>query len=361
MPGCRIKSLLPENLAPDEALRHPDYFEWREVEAVPGEALDPSGRQNLRLECINCGWTVQGAVPPTGNGITICPDCGEDLFQVTRLFERCTEPVPGFAIRRTKAGYIHIDGWQHLKDAAVYYTCNGEDPSAVDPRFTRPFKPDFDDDAEIRAVCYWGESKSQVASLAVPGAHPAVSYPCRFCQTQVTGRGEVIACPTCGAVRRLLGNGQYTEDEAPPGVVCSCCGAPRLERGRNNRLQCSNCGAGYQFSGQWFFCGWRIACPACGQSFFIRELNSSNGTCSCPSCRSVLAFDTQHGNCWRALSTPQPAPPPKPKKAKSTPSAPRENRPPVTREQKPEKKSDSSGCGCLILIAIIIFVILCMC
>ena len=358
MPACRIKSLRLKNLAPQEALRHPGYFEWREVEVVPGAPLETSGCQNLRLECINCGWTVQGAVPPAVNGITVCPDCGDDLFHVTRLFERCTEPLPEFVIRRTKAGYIHIDGWQHLKGAAVYYTCNGQDPSAVDSRFTRPFKPDFDEDAEIRAVCYWGESKSQMASLTVPGARPAVSYPCRFCKTQVTGRGDVIACPTCGAVRRLLGNGQYSEDEAPQGFVCSSCDAPRLERGKGNRLRCGNCGAEYRFSGKWLFNGWRIACPVCRQSFFMQRLNSSDRTCTCRSCRSVLAFDAQY-RCWRALSPPPPPPPPpqmreQPSYVHPVPIEPKKPAP-------PKEKEDSSGCGCLILIAIIIFVLVCMC
>lgn len=344
MSTCRVKPLLQGNLAPSEALRHPDYFEWRDVETVSGEPLDTSGCQNLRLECINCGWTVQGAVPPAVNGITVCPDCGDDLFQVTRLFERSTESVPGFAIRRTKAGYIHIEGWQHLKDAAVYYTCNGQDPSAVDTRFTRPFKPDFDDNAEIRAVCYWGESKSQVASLTVPGSHPAVSYPCRFCQTQVTGRGEVIVCPACGAVRRLLENGQYTEEEVP-GFGCSFCGAPHLGRGTGNRLHCSTCGAEYRFSGEWVFSCWRIACPACGRSFSIRQLNSSNGTCACPSCRSVLAFDTQYGNCWRVLSTPQPAPPPKRENPKPKP------------QPSPPKKEDNAGCWMYLICLIVVIII----
>ena len=351
MHACRIKSLMPDNLASQEALRHPDYFEWRDVEAVPGKPLETSGCQNLRLECINCGWTVQGAVPPAVNGITVCPDCGEDLFHVTRLFERCTEPVPGFVIRRTKAGYIHIDGWQHLKGAAVYYTCNGQDPSAVDSRFTRPFKTEFDEDAEIRAVCYWGESKSQVASLTVPGARPAVSYPCRFCQTQVTGRGEVIVCPTCGAVRRLLGNGEYTEDEAPQGFACSSCGAPRLGRGRDNCLHCAKCGAEYRFTVEWVFSGWHIACPACGRPFFIRQLNSPDGTCTCRSCRSVLAFDAQY-RCWRALSTP---PPPPPRKRENSKPQPKPQ--PKSQPSPPKEKEDNAGCWIYVIVLILLAII----
>lgn len=347
MSACRVKPLLQGNLAPSEALRHPDYFEWRDVETVSGEPLDTSGCQNLRLECINCGWTVQGAVPPIVNEITVCPDCGENLFLVTRLFERCTESVPEFAIRRTKAGYIHIEGWQHLKDATVYFTCNGQDPSVVDSRFTRPFKPDFDDDAEIRAVCYWGEFKSQVASLTVPCAHPAVSYPCRFCQTQVTGRGDVIACPTCGAIRKLQGNGEYTEDEAPWGFACSSCGGHHLERGVANGLHCRNCGAEYGFTVEWVFRGWRITCPACGQPFLIQQPNSSDGICSCPSCRSALAFDAQNGKCWKALPAPPQQPPRK--------------LPPVPQPPTAKKKKDNDGCGCLILIAIVIFILVCVC
>lgn len=346
MPACRIKSLLPENLAPDEALRHPDYFEWREVEAVPGEALDPSGRQNLRLECINCGWAVQGAVPPTGNGITICPDCGEDLFQVTRLFERCTEPVPGFAIRRTKAGYIHIDGWQHLKGAAVYYTCNGENPSAVDSRFTRPFKPDCDDNAEIRAVCYWGDSKSQVASLILQAPHPPKSYQCRYCKHFVEGYGDSIICPTCGVARVMYANGSHT-DEAPA-FKCPSCGAEHLVAGLDAMLHCVTCGAEYKFSNTWEFACWLIVCPACRKTVSLAGPSCNpKGGCTCPECRSVLAFDAQYGNCWRALSTPPPPPPRK-----------RENPKPQSKPKpSPPKKKDQSGCWTYLIYLIVFFTI----
>lgn len=348
MPACRIQSLAKKNLAPPEALRHPDYYEWRDVDAPPGGTLEAAGLKGLRICCANCGWSVQGTVPPASQGFSVCPDCYENLFLVKRLFERKAENLPGFRIHRTKAGFVHIDGWQHLKDAAVYYTCNGQEPSAVDARFSRPFKVDFDDDAEIRAVCYWGESKSQVASLTVPGAHPAVSYPCRFCQTQVTGRGEVIACPTCGAVRRLRENGQYTEDEAPQGFACSSCGAPRLGRGRGKRLHCGNCGAEYQFSREWVFCGWRIACPACGQSFFIQQFDSPDGTCTCRSCRSVLAFDAQYGNCWRALSTPQP---PQPRKHENPKPQPKPQPSP------PKEKEDNAGCWIYVIVLILLAII----
>lgn len=346
MPACRIKTLKPHNLAPQEALRHPDYFEWRDIEAVPGKPLETSGCQNLRLECINCGWTVQGAVPPAVNGITVCPDCGDDLFQVTRLFERCTEPVPGFAIRRTKAGYIHIDGWQHLKDAAVYYTCNGEDPSAVDSRFTRPFKPDCDEDAEIRAVCYWGDSKSQVASLILQAPHPPKSYQCRYCKHFVKGYGDRIICPTCGVARVMYANGAHA-DEAPA-FKCPSCGAEHLVAGLDAMLHCVTCGAEYQFSREWVFCGWRIACPACGQSFFIQQLDSPDGTCTCRSCHSVLAFDAQYGNCWRALSTPQP---PQPRKHENPKPQPKPQPSP------PKEKEDNAGCWIYVIVLILLAII----
>lgn len=93
-------------------------------------------------------------------------------------------------------------------------TCNGQDPSAVDSRFTRPFKPDFDEDTEIRAVCYWGESKSQVASLILQAPHPPKSYQCRYCKHIVEGYGDRIICPTCGVARVMYANGSHT-DEAP--------------------------------------------------------------------------------------------------------------------------------------------------
>ena len=347
MSTCRIKPLLQGNLAPAEALRHPDYFEWREVETMPGETLETSGCQNLRLECVNCGWTVQGAVPPSVNGITVCPDCGEDIFQVSRLFERCTEPLPQFAIRRSKTGYIHIDGWQHLKDAAVYYTCNGQDPSAVDSRFTRPFKPDFDEDTEIRAVCYWGESKSQVASLILQAPHPPKSYQCRYCKHIVEGYGDRLICPTCGVARVMYANGSHT-DEAPA-FKCPSCGAEHLVAGSDAMLHCVTCGAEYKFSNTWEFACWLIMCPACRNTVSLAGPSCNpKGGCTCPECRSVLAFDAQYGNCWRALSTPPPPPPP-PK---------RENPKPQPKPKpSPPKKKDQSGCWTYLIYLIVFFTI----
>lgn len=356
MSACRVKPLLQGNLAPSEALRHPDYFEWRDVETVSGEPLDTSGCQNLRLECINCGWTVQGAVPPIVNEITVCPDCGENLFLVTRLFERCTESVPEFAIRRTKAGYIHIDGWQHLKDATVYFTCNGQDPSVVDSRFTRPFKPDFDDDAEIRAVCYWGEFKSQVASMLIQDQRPAASYQCRFCGSLVEGRGERITCSTCGV--SLITNGIGPSSEEPPGFRCSSCRTGRLNIGTDARLRCESCGAEYIFSNTWNFSCWRIKCPVCRKNVALMASESAGGNNFCPECHYPLCYDTEHG--WQAapLQIPPSINQPEPSaasllaagKTKTTPTP-----------ESPQSPKANNNWGCWGLICLFIFICLKAC
>lgn len=351
MPAYKIQSLTEENLAPIEVLRHPELYEWRDIDAAPGGILETAGLKNLRISCANCGWSIQDTIPPSAQGFSLCPDCSEPLFLAKRLFERKTEHQPNFRIQRSKAGFIHIEGWEKCKNAVVYYTCNGQDPTHSDNRYTRPFKPDSNHGVEIRAVCYSEDTKSQVESMLLQDPCPTISHQCRFCGSRVEGCGERITCPTCGV--SLITHGVGPSSEEPPGFTCSSCRSGRLNIGADARLRCESCGAEYMFSNTWNFSCWRIECPVCRKGVALMASESGEKNNFCPECHYPLCYDTEFG--WMAVPL-QIEPPTNQREPASAPSlavGETENSP-SPESPKSSKTNNHWGCWALICLFIII-------
>lgn len=289
MPNCKIINLSSGNLAPGEKPGKESEREWLDVVLKAGGTLDASSYKNLRVECAACGVVLSEA-PGASANVVVCPDCGCELFHVQQAIRRKAVTVKGFSMRLSPGGFIHVEGWDSLEGAAVYYTCNGKEPKATDSRYIHPFKVEPGIAPQVRAVCLFGESKSQVVCLAGDAPKSEHSYSCTYCKKKVTGKGKTLKCPQCG-VSRVYGRDD-SWSETPPSFTCEKCSSTRMSLKGGNLLHCDKCGAGYLFSGSWTFSRWAVDCPACRNHVRLNPPESSPTKCTCPVCSAKLELGT---------------------------------------------------------------------